>query len=228
MHIPQLLFGSSRNGTKGYQLLGATPGISDDVIRDFCRRAPSHDSLAADNDDNAEGLSFSACAKGRFLLTRTVFGGPEYSGRGRQIITTAMVLTQSQIDCYSGNPIRILDTALTTGNMILPAKASPNLPAIELPEKPLPASYSSNPRLGRAAKEAAQKIRSGNKVLFTEYQNPFAALDEIIISAASPFTPSFSSGLNPTIDRDVQLFLINELNVRTMLKLKRQNYLYLK
>ena len=164
MQLPQLIYGSSDRGSiRGYGLLGRSPGIDERIVREFCRWSPSHGALQG-NDASAFSLNFFPLDGDQFIVSRTVYGGPEYSGRGGlQVVTIGLLLSREQLSRYNDHPLQFARTAIALGHVILPDAIRPTLPTVTLPSAPLlrEARQSYEP----VHAETAQLAKSGRKVM---------------------------------------------------------------
>ena len=124
-----------RERCAGYQVLGRSSGICESAALAFSRLAPSHGSLQEESRD-ASSLSFFPVSNDRWAISRSVYGGPEYSGRGMQVVTMALLLDRDQLASYDYQPTHFIRTAIALGHLTLPLAIQASLPIASLPRRP--------------------------------------------------------------------------------------------
>lgn len=136
MKIQQAIFTSSARGQiKGYQLVAASDGIERSLARELQLWSPSQ---VADDDPSQWTLNYYPVDADHIAVTRTVLGGPEYSGRGgTQVVTLILILNNQQFAAYDNHAVRVAQTALALGGLRLPSNFPSRLPSFELPDCPL-------------------------------------------------------------------------------------------
>jgi hypothetical protein len=133
--IQQAIFTSSARGQiKGYQLVATSDGIDRSLARELQLWSPSQ----VTEDDPAQWtINYYPVDAERIAVTRTVLGGPEYSGRGgTQVVTLILILNNQQFAAYNNHAVRVAQTALALGGLRLPSSFPSRLPTFELPECP--------------------------------------------------------------------------------------------
>src|SRR5262249_47040117 len=99
----QAIFTSmTRLGKSGYHLVARSPGVSESDAITLATWSPSHGALIVDA-ANRTSVNFHPMPGGRYALSRTCEGPPEYSGRGgRQLYTHALILEKAKLQqaCY--------------------------------------------------------------------------------------------------------------------------------
>ena len=224
MFIDQIVYGSAnRAHMKGYQVLGQSEGVDNEVTKRFCRYAPSHGTLGKSPD--AWGLSFFPVDDSRFAIARSMHGGPEYSGRGGlTVVTRALIVTSSQLSLYSNDPISFARTAMALGHLILPDAMPQNLPVIEIPDRPLPMEQPqsdfadlSEPALPAhavkwVAREAFSMLNDGSQVMICGVCDPLPILYLMyeLISAGNRPLISFASGIQRSSRRSYRVQFTDE------------------
>jgi hypothetical protein len=136
VEIQQAIFTSSARGQiKGYQLVATSDGIERSLARELQLWSPSQ---VADDDPSQWTLNYYPVDANHIAVTRTVLGGPEYSGRGgTQVVTLILILTNPQFAAYDNHAVRVAQTALALGGLRLPSHFPSRLPSFELPDCPL-------------------------------------------------------------------------------------------
>jgi GTPase-associated protein 1, N-terminal domain type 2 len=212
MFVQQALFTStqSRRG-RGYHLVGQSPGIPDALAERLNHWGPSHDSLI-DNDVDAESVSFFPADEGWFILARTGYGGPEYSGRGSlQVVTRILALRSNHLAGFDLCPLALYRTACALGHLRLLFSPPEKLPEVELPTT----TY-----LGRQTEESPgphptllanvhRHLREDGRVAVVNAQHPLGLVNRVL-SAMPPEERcwlSFTTGLKPSRHRQFRLNL---------------------
>lgn len=228
MQIPIMIYGSTNRGTqRGYQLLGQSRSISDRLAGEFARWAPSHGSLQS-NELEASSVNFFPIQEDQFIITRTVHGGAEYSGRGGfQVVTIALVLDQEQLAAYGNHPLDVVHTALALGNLILPRSMRKVLHPVVMPRRPFgrksPTPCSTDTL--RVVDEALHLIGAGQRVVVIGAADPLAVVDRMFCSGdVDPAKLSFSTGLKPLSSRDFALQFLSAADHVGLQQLDQRTY----
>ena len=226
MIVQPLIFGSTERGAvKGYQLLARYAGIDDQAAQEFCRWAPSHQSLQSSSVD-AESLSFFPVSEDMFAVARSIYGGPEYSGRGGlQVVTLALIISRHQFVNYDNDPFQVLTTAKALGHLLLPATTPQNLKTISLPRRPVavPAEpLSDEHRL--LARDTAKKLVDGRRVVVVGKCNPTTISQHVFetIRSTDRTKISVSTGLKLSSRREFQLQFVTSADPASRAQWSRQ------
>ncbi|MDR3632956.1 MAG: hypothetical protein P4L84_03915 [Isosphaeraceae bacterium] len=144
MWAEQAIFTSlSRQGRSGYHVVARSPGVTDAEASSLATWSPSHGALLVD-ELNRTSVNFHPLASGRYALSRTCQGAPEYSGRGgRQVYTHALIVDPNTLKKAGNNPFAIYHDALALGYFLHRAEPDTQL-------KCVPLSFT-HPRLDPAA-----------------------------------------------------------------------------
>jgi hypothetical protein len=223
MQVSQLIYGSTGQGNlRGYQLLGRSPGVSDSIAREFCRWAPSHDSLQRQA-TTAWSLNFFPLAANTWVIARSTYGGPEYSGRGgMQIVTVALLLDHEQFAAYENHPVDVARTAMALGHLILPKASRGALPVVSLPSIPFFANALNRESAASSISDLVRSVADGQRAYLLCNRDPIDVLDEVF-QRLDPITrrnTSFVTGLKPSVHRDVQLQFMLDADDFTTSKLQ--------
>tara|TARA_R110002049_G_scaffold27321_2_gene93972 strand:+ start:29943 stop:30725 length:783 start_codon:yes stop_codon:yes gene_type:complete len=229
LQIEQAIFTSADKGTmKGYQLVARSPGIDRALSQQLCRWSPSHGSLNEDDLDQWV-LSTFPLSDGRSAVARTIFGGPEYSGRGGiQVVTQLLVVREDQFASYQCNAFALAQTAITLGEMrFCPAPPS-RLPVITLPDQPLVACvaephgpmlkyhrvHSSDGVDAAQLMNVLQRLHDNQSVAVIGSNNPIKFASHVIERIPSDERPTISitTGLEPTLGRPFRLHFLPQLD----------------
>lgn len=120
------------------------------MARELERWGPTEGALLS-RDDDASCFSFFSVADGWYAVGRTIYGVPEYSGRGSlQVTTFFLVVRHDQFAAYQSHALALAYTALALGHLRLTDLTADSLPLIDLPSFPF---------------SAAQPIRSGKSAV---------------------------------------------------------------
>ena len=119
--VDQAVFASSDRGRiKGYQLVSASSGVDRACSQELCRWAPTQ---FPTDDPDTWTINFFPVSRDLFAVTRTVLGGPEYSGRGgMQVVTLILLLRDDQFAAYGCNPIAVAKNSVDAGVLATAAK----------------------------------------------------------------------------------------------------------
>lgn len=241
MQVDQISYGSAkRRRMKGYQIMGKSPGIDSNLSSAFCRWAPSHNSLEVAGDEAPEqawALSFFSLSQTHFAIARSMHGGPEYSGRGGlAVVTSALVMTRTQLSQYDFHAVNVSRTAMALGHLILPLDRGESLPTATLPRAPFtlpqPASDFADrgePRLPShvvnwVARESCSLLRDRRKVMIVGLCDPLPILTLLLdqLSPSERAETSFASGLKPSNRREFRVqFTCQEMTPKLQKEMDR-------
>lgn len=118
MLIEQAIFTSAQTDrADGYQVVGRSPGVSDEAARDLAVWCPSHDSLL-DEAGATPSYNFHSLAGGAWCISKSVSAGAEYSGRGGLLVYTHCLIASAEaLSRFANNPFAIAKAALAGGAM---------------------------------------------------------------------------------------------------------------
>ena len=207
MHVDQAVFASSDRGSvKGYQLISKSTGIDRACSRVLSRWAPTR-VLSEDLDQWT--LNHFPVSNDLFAVTRTVFGGPEYSGRGgTQIVTLFLLLNHAQFKLYDFNPISVARTAIAMGWLRLPLETKhEQLPQATLPIRPIAANASSDDHTeAELLEDISSHLVRDRRVAVIGVADPIGAVGRLVprLSEESRKKFSFTTGLAPSNNRRFQ------------------------
>lgn len=230
MQVEQITYGSlKRRKMKGYQIIGKSPGIDTTMASNFCKWAPSHNSIEVSSDQQAQeawGLSFFPLSNDHYAIARSVHGGPEYSGRGGlAVVTNALVMNRKQLAAYDFHAVDIARTAITLGNLILRLDRDETLPAVTLTGRPLslplPESdfTDSTPpvlpshAVNWIARETVSLLRDHRKVMIVGKCDPLPVLTLILdqLTPKERVEASFACGIKPSSRRDFRVQITDDV-----------------
>ena len=192
MWAEQAVFTSlPRRGRGGYHLVSRSRGVRAADAQALARWAPSHGALIMDG-KNRTSVNFHPLPSGRFALSRTCAGPPEYSGRGgQQLYTHYLIVDDAILQAVGFQPFSIYRDAIALGLPPLPARPQRSPRA----RQALPiASPSGNAafwadqgiELGLPPLEPLRKqLQSGHPLRFA-YSGDRIALAECLIGMLSP------------------------------------------
>src|SRR5271166_2867553 len=139
--VEQAIFTSlPRHGRGGYHLVSRSRGVTGPEAQAITRWSPSHGSLLQDQ-SNRVSVNFFSLPGGRFALSRSCDGPPEYSGRGgRQLYTHILIINAEYLEADAGQPFVIYRNALALGHLFYQINPAELLEPIERPGSSVPRS----------------------------------------------------------------------------------------
>lgn len=221
MKVEQAIFTSSDRGRmKGYQLVSASAGVDREASQDLSRWSPTK--FLTDRSSTWTINSFPV-AGDRFAVSRTVLGGPEYSGRGAaQVVTAILLLERYQLASYDYNAVALARTAMAMGYLRFRLGLEGELGQAVLPSQPIPSPSQSSLDYGdesetRVLDEVRSKITQSHRVAVIGIENPLDAVDRLIkgLPVESRDQFSFTTGLAPAIRRPFQAHFYKHLEPKT-------------
>jgi GTPase-associated protein 1, N-terminal domain type 2 len=205
-----------RRGRAGYHLVSQSRGLGAADAQALARWAPSHGALMEDS-RNQTSVNFHPLPSGRFALSRTSAGPPEYSGRGGpQLYTHFLIVDEAVMQSAGFHPISIYLDAIARGYLLYqpdPGKVLEPVMLSRLHSARDAAGWASQaverglPPLGHLQRQ----LQFGHPVRFA-YSGDRIDLAECLIGLLSPeiaTRTSFSTSLVPSSDRPFVLTLVN-------------------
>jgi hypothetical protein len=205
-----------RVGHEGYHLVSKSRGIGEEDARGIASWSPSHGGLVLDANNRAS-VNFHPLPGGRFALSRSCEGPPEYSGRGgRQVYTHALVLDEPALRVAGGQPFEIYSNALALGHLFHQFSPPRQLDRLELPEFHVERDRAGWLALARELglpplEPLRERLLAGRAIRFC-YDGDRALLAEYLVgSLPSDLVrrTSFASSLRPSTVRPFSLLLVN-------------------
>ena len=219
MRAEQAIFTSlPRRGRGGYHLVSRSRGVGSADAQALARWAPSHGSLIVDS-SNRTSVNFHPLPSGRFALSRTCAGPPEYSGRGgAQLYTHFLILDEEVLHAVRFQPFLIYRDAAALGYFAYQPDPAETLEPVNALST---ASRIETPPTGRTRQSSfacrrSHPFRSNFSPvgpLRFAYAGDRIALAECLIGQLPPDvvrSTSFSTSLVPSSDRPFVLTLIQE------------------
>lgn len=212
MRTEQAIYTSARTGgIRGYHLVARSSGIDEQQERSLVRWCPSHGGLA-NSEPTAYSLNFHPVTDEWVALSRTVYGGPEYSARGGlQIVTRILLLRRDELAGYEYDPVTLAQVALALGLLRLEPNAPETLPHVELPDRPLRASphdcdSSTNDRIERLM----ERLAGVERVAVIGSPEPLHVLRQLFsrLPERQRLDVSFTTGLMPSLHRCFRLHFL--------------------
>lgn len=232
MLVEQAIFTSVQTRlTQGYHLVNSSPGVDEDLAKTLSQWSPTHAGLVSE-DVRTASLNFFTAPSGQLVLSRSLYGGPEYSGRGGfQIVTLLVVLRSSQLAGYAHNPLSLASTlligdSLRLGNAKTLAGAG-RLPQLEVPDSSVLDS-GAFPRADRRDAEAVQSVSQllsqHSRIAVIGCLQPLSVLNELMkrLPDQQRTRLSFSTATNPSVNRPFRLQFLPELDPHQKRQLKSQ------
>lgn len=213
MLADQAIFTSlTRRGKSGYHVVARSAGVTENEATTLAAWSPSHGGLLVD-DANRVSVNFHPLPTGRYALSRTREGRPEYSGRGgRQVYTHALIVDAAQLSHAGFRPFAIYRDALALGYLHYRPDPAPVLEQVRLSslysrnEADDWAAYSRE--LGHQLFESIMVQLEAAQNVVLAYAGDRAALAEVLVSRLSPqalMKTSFATSLVPSSVRAYHL-----------------------
>src|SRR5271166_5661940 len=121
-----------RRGRGGYHLVSRSRGVGATDAQALARWAPSHGALIVDS-RNRTSANFHPLPSGRFAVSRTCAGPPEYSGRGgNQLYTHFLIVDDAVMQAAGFQPFCIYRDAIALGYPLYQADPSEVLEPVRL------------------------------------------------------------------------------------------------
>jgi hypothetical protein len=206
----QVIFTSLvRRGKSGYHVVARSPGVTESESAAVARWSPSHGGLRLDR-ANRVSANFLPLPTGRFAVSRTIEGPPEYSGRGgRQLYTHALIVDAAKLGRAGFRVFAVYRDALALGHFRYRDEPGTVLAPVELselyPHTGEEAFAGLARDLGLATIEAAvNRLEAGqpvvipfagDRVLLAEYL--LGRLDSAMVAATSVATSLVPSAARP-------------------------------
>ncbi len=209
MQIEQAIFTSTRSRkSQGYHVVAVSAGITEPVSRSLATWGPSHSALLSDEPD-AESLNYHAVGSDWLAVSRTVHGGPEYSGRGGfEVFTHFLLFRPEQLQGYHNNPLQFARTAQALGYLRFQANVADSLPSIDLPDHTIMDVPSSPERTPVPLHDVLRILKLQNRVAVLGLADPLPTLSLILkeLPVSERLGLSFSTGLRLSVDRDFRIY----------------------
>lgn len=116
MHLQQAIFTSAQTVRgDGYQLVAASPGLSEADAQVLTLWCPSHGGLLSES-PRAQSINFHRLPSGAYCLSRTRALGQEYSGRrGQRLHTHCLIVPAEGLARFNNNPFALLQAVIAGG-----------------------------------------------------------------------------------------------------------------
>ena len=228
MRVEQAIFTSVRTAVQqGYHLAARSSGIESPLAQSLRQWSPSHGSLF-DQQVNATSINGYTLGPGWFVVSRTMYGAPEYSGRGAlQMVTVILTAHQSQLDGFDNSPLLFARTALTLGFLRLPATIPTRLHGLTLPDRALTSTVEANrdPRtLSESTLSRSLRLLDQGQRIALVTANPLGAVTQLLarIPSSQRGETSFTTGLRPSRQRPFQVHVVPGVNAELRQRLLGQ------
>jgi hypothetical protein len=118
---------------RGYRIVAASSGLTEDEQREIVQRAPSHGNLS-DASPQAQGMAGLMLHSGRYGLLLSKHAGPEPSGRGGLCVwTDALLLAPQLFRRFGCDPLRVEICARPFLDAPRSHQVRSGLPALRIP-----------------------------------------------------------------------------------------------
>ena len=219
MWAEQAVFTSlPRRGRNGYHLVSQSRGVGDEDAQALAQWAPSHGALIMDQ-SNRTSVNFHPLPSGRFAISRTCGGPPEYSGRGgQQLYTHSLIVDDAVLEVVRFQPFSIYRDAMALGYLLYqgePGEVLQPVPLLRMHRGWDAGAWSTHaaelglPPLG----PLHERLQAGDTLQFS-YAGDRIALAECLVGMLAPGAVrriSFSTGLQPSSVRPFVLTLVADV-----------------
>lgn len=212
MHVDQAIFASTR-GTQGhgYQLVARSRGIDDKTAMILREWGPSQGALLT-RDIDSRAFSYYSIGSDRVVVSRTIYGGPEYSQRGElSVFTRSLIVHRSALVQYDHNPWWLVKSILTLGHFRLVCRSEPWLAELEIPDRSLIGvrTKPSNSVASGTLEQINQSLQLNRPVAVIGKIDVDRVMTQIMSSLGAPQRThvSFTTGMVPSVHRPFQLHL---------------------
>ena len=213
MNVDQAVFASSDRGTtKGYQLVSKSVGVDRALGTALSHWAPTR--LPSEN-VNHWAINAFPVSDERFAISRTVVGGPEYSGRGdREVVTLFLLLSNEQFASYQFDAIAVARSVIALGLLRLPSQIEGDqLPQATIPSRPIMNSTdlaSGQPDEGvneAMLDDVVAILNDSRRVALIGLTDPIITATRLVsrLPIQSRRNLSFTTGLPPSVHRPFQV-----------------------
>ncbi|QDU40440.1 hypothetical protein Mal4_47970 [Maioricimonas rarisocia] len=227
MIVEQAVFTSVQTrSAQGYHLVARSPGVNERLAQTLAQWGPSQGALVGrDVDDNS--LSCFATDDGRVVLMRSVYGGPEYSGRGSlQVVTYYAICRRQDLAGYDDNSLRLARVLLAQGHLRLQTDFARPLASLDLPDhaSARPADRMARDSSAPLAATILEQLDADQRIAVVGAIDAWKTLEGVLqqIPAAWRLELSFTTGLNPSVHRRFLLHFLPEADTRRRSDLQRQ------
>jgi hypothetical protein len=213
LRLEQAIYGSQRSAlSRGYHVLAKSPGVSSEAVTQLNRWCPSHGSLLGEAHDSWS-LNFHPVGRNRFALSRTVYGGPEFSNRGGlQVMTMVLILDERHLSHYDNNPFAVARVARSWGLLRWRPRFPQSLQPAKLPCATISEATPRTLRDRHGAVTAMKAVLAGGFVALTSCHVSIDMLESLLLQVRPEhrLQLSFTTGLKPSPQRPFRLHLVDK------------------
>ena len=233
--VEQAVFASNSNSrVRGYQIVARSAGVDGQVTHELVKWSPSHGGLVNEQ-RQATGLCYFRIGKRRLAFGHSVYGTPEFSGRGGlQTVTSYLVTCPEHLAGFQNDPWIFTLFARSQGLLRYHPVLPDTLPAI-----PMQAAWSFGRLLCPAslksvdievAEKALDAIAGDRRVAIIGPGNTVPTLRWILkhMEEERRLDLTFSIGIQPSVQRPFQLQFLDQANVRIRSELSADQVMVLK
>ena len=228
MLVEQAVFTSAQTrNTQGYHLVARSSGIDEASAQELIRWSPTHSGLV-DDDVDASSLNFYTIGERWLVLSRSIYGGPEYSGRGGfRIVTYIVMMRPDQLIGYRYNPMVLASSLLSRGLLRFQSESASQLDPLNVPESSPLASYHSTKlanSYGRQAERIVDTLRRGDRVVVLGAEDPAGVAAEVEqrLNDQERASVSFATGMKPSVNRPFKVQFLKEVPDHQQKQLRSQ------
>ena len=203
-------------GRSGYHVVARRRASPSPRPTSLATWSPSHGALIVDA-VNRSSVNFHPLSGGRYALSRTCEGPPEYSGRGgRQLYTHALILDQEKLRQAGHQPFALYWDALALGILRHRAEPDPVLKPVKLPtvysQGGVPGWQARAREIGLPPLEPLRdKLASGQAITVPYLGNRIVLAEYLlgILPGELLSLVSFTTSLQPSAVRPYRLSLVS-------------------
>ncbi len=216
--VDQAIFASADNSrVQGYQLVARSEGIDDEIAHALRTWSPTHGGLFSD-DPNTEGHSYFPINDKLVAVGRSVYGSPEYSGRGGlQTVTLFIVTGSDHMGEFDYDPWSLSLVARSQGLLRFNPPFPQQLPKVLFPSKcSLPTAIIPPDANLEIADAAIELVAQERDVAVVGLIDPIPTLQAVIalLSPDQRRLTSFATGLQPSAQRPFRVQFVVSADVR--------------
>jgi hypothetical protein len=208
VRVEQAVFTSVRTRkSQGYHLIAASPGVNDQLARIITTWGPSHASLLSEDPD-AQSYNFHPLSDELFAVSRTAYGGPEYSGRGGlQVFTHYLIVHTEHLQAYQEDPLALARTAQSLGLLRFQPIGREDLPVLELPDHSLVKPSRPATEVLAILPDLIRTLRLKHRVAIIGLDDPLPTLSKLLQDTPREerLAISFSTGLRLSVARSFRV-----------------------
>lgn len=214
--IDQAVYTSEKNiRRRGYQLAARSSGVNHDMVSELSRWSPSHGAILS-TERNAHCAFWFPVSGEKIALGRTVYGLPEYSGRGGlQVHTHYLIIHREHLAGFDNDPWKFWTVVRSQGLMQWATRKDSVLPTLQLIDRWALVDTPNRPfERAELVSSVCESLALGLRVAVIENERPFEMLKQVFATVApgSRLEVSFGIGLKPSVERPFKLQILPRID----------------